>query len=73
MENVDTTTWSYPQGPSTERGRATHLSSSPDGKKFAYGSMNNAIVRETDVTIFLQFLFIEIEPCNRIQIFHKDP
>jgi hypothetical protein len=49
MENVDTTTWSYPQGPSTERGRATHLTSSPDGKKFAYGSMNNVVVRESAV------------------------
>jgi hypothetical protein len=50
MENVNTTTWSYPQGPSTERGRATHLTSTLDGKKFAYGSMNNAIVRETAVS-----------------------
>ena len=52
MENIDTTTWSYPQGPSTERGRATHLSSTVDGKKFAYGSMNNAVVREADVRLY---------------------
>jgi hypothetical protein len=50
MENVNTTNWSYPQGPSTERGRATHLTASKDGKKFAYGSMNNVIVRDSDVS-----------------------
>lgn len=50
MEKVDTTTWSYPQGPNTERGRATHLTATKDGKKFAYSSLNNVVVRDADVS-----------------------
>jgi hypothetical protein len=58
MENIDTTTWSYPQGPTTERGRATHLTASKDGKKFAYGSMNNVVVREADVSFVSKKWFL---------------
>ena len=51
MENIDTESWSYPQGPSTENKKDNYLANySPDGKKFAYGSMNNVVVREADVS-----------------------
>lgn len=59
MEIVDTTNWSYPMAPTTERGQATHLTASPDGKLFAYGSQSDVILREEDVKkIFRIFFFL---------------
>jgi WD40 repeat protein len=68
MENINTTTWSYPQGASTERGRATHLTVSPCGKKFAYGSLINAIVRDSSVNtqIFKLFPFLPLIALNLV-------
>lgn len=49
MEPTIPVTWSYPQFPTTERGRALHLTVSPCGNKFAYASMNNVIIRDQAV------------------------
>lgn len=50
MEATDSSQWSYPMAPSTERGQATHLTTTPDGKLFAYPSQSDVIVREEEVT-----------------------
>ena len=74
MENIDTTNWSYPQAPSTVRGRATHLTSSKDGKKFAYGSGNNVIVRESGVSTKLHYnVNFAVESLDWIQVLHPEP
>lgn len=62
MEVVDSSQiWSYPMAPTTERGQATHLTSSPDGKHFAYGSQSDVIIREEEVKLhIINFKSIEI-------------
>lgn len=68
MELKDTTTWSYPMAPTTERGQATHLTSSPDGKTFAYGSQSDVILRQEDVKKN-KFMFLPLNSLLRISIF----
>lgn len=54
--------------PSTERGQATHLTTTPDGKLFAYPSQTDVIVREEEVR---EALSLSKEPANWIQNFQQ--
>ena len=51
MELNNTDNWAFPMAPNTERGYPTHLTASPDGKWFAYGSQNNVVIRQEEVLL----------------------
>lgn len=49
MEPENNLKWQFPIVPSTNRGQATHLSASADGKRIAYGTMKSVVIREVEV------------------------